>query len=207
MTAARATGRFLVLEGIDGAGTTTQAERLELFLNGRGRRTLRTREPSDGPVGRLIRRFLAGDETPPPPDAMAMLFAADRFDHLSREIEPALADGVDVISDRYYLSSAAYQSQASARDEVLRLNRSVRRPDLTLVLAVDAEVAERRRQAAGRTHELYDALPLQRRIAEAYEYLARRPPLGERIVIVDGAASPEVVEQEICRAVAALPET
>src|SRR5258705_309057 len=99
---------FIVLEGLDGAGTTTQTERLAAALRARGQTVLATAEPTDGPVGRLLRRFLSGEleieET-----AQALLFAADRLHHLQNQIEPTLAGGAIVISDRYYLSNLAYQ--------------------------------------------------------------------------------------------------
>src|SRR5690242_1367991 len=110
---------FIVLEGIDGSGTTTQAARLAQTLQARGARVHATREPSTGPVGRLLRQALTGtlvaDERPVQLDfcTLALLFAADRMDHVRREIEPALARGEVVISDRYDLSSLIYQSETS----------------------------------------------------------------------------------------------
>jgi dTMP kinase len=138
-------GRFVVLEGIDGSGTTTQVARLADRLRV-GRVPVRaTREPSDGPVGTLVRQVLTGRVIVPGGRApgwatMALLFAADRMDHVESEIEPFLASGGVVLSDRYDASSLAYQSVSSgaeARDAVewiRSLNRYVRRPDLTLVL-------------------------------------------------------------------------
>src|SRR5688500_19723673 len=146
---------FVVLEGIDGAGTTTQTERLVQHLRSRGRRAQATREPSQGPVGRLLREILLGAHAPASGQpmngrTMALLFAADRLDHLQREIEPWLADGVDVASDRYLLSSLAYQAEEADRPWVAELARGIRPPDLTLLLDVPVEVAARRTAAAGR---------------------------------------------------------
>src|SRR6478609_9377961 len=136
---------FIVLEGIDGSGTTTQLDRLADHLAARGRRVHATREPSTGPVGRLLREILLGGHRSPagePVDglAMALLFAADRRDHLTREITPALGAGADVVSDRYLLSSLAYQAQEAERDWVAGLARDVRVPDLTLLLDLPIEV-------------------------------------------------------------------
>src|SRR5262249_12921185 len=149
---------FIVLEGIDGSGTTTQLPRLQAHLEARGRPVHATREPSGGPVGRLLREILLGRHALPdgaPADglAMALLFAADRRDHLRREIEPALAAGEDVVSDRYLMSSLAYQGEEAERAWVAELARGVRPADLTLLLDVPVEVAAQRRAAAGRATE------------------------------------------------------
>src|SRR5690554_6701257 len=103
---------FIVLEGLDGAGTTTQVERLARSLSGEGHRVHTTREPSDGFVGVLIRQALrrriverTGRQLSP--ETLALLFATDRVDHLRDEVEPALSAGGVVISDRYVHSSIA----------------------------------------------------------------------------------------------------
>jgi dTMP kinase len=193
--------RFIVLEGIDGSGTTTQLGLLERHLQGRGRRVHITREPSTGPIGRLLREILLGGHKSPtgePVDglAMALLFAADRRDHLTREIAPALAAGADVVSDRYLLSSLAYQAQEAERDWVAGLARDVRVPDLTLLLDLPVEVAAARRRAAGRPDERYDADSIQARVAARYRDLCAADP---RAVILDAA----VTVAEVANAIAA----
>ena len=194
--------RFIVLEGIDGSGTTTQLGLLERHLQGRGRRVHATREPSTGPVGRLLREILLGGHKSPsgePVDglAMALLFAADRRDHLTREISPALAGGADVVSDRYLLSSLAYQAQEAERDWVAGLAREVRVPDLTLLLDLPVEVAAARRRAAGRPDERYDADSVQARVAARYRELCAGDP---RAVILDAAPSVAEVATAIAAA-------
>src|SRR5438105_216358 len=104
-------GKLIVLEGIDGAGTTTQAARLGLHLAAHQLPVHVTREPSDGPLGLEIRKILRGSHAPFDPSALALLFAADRMDHVARVVEPALARGVNVVSDRYQLSSYVYQGR------------------------------------------------------------------------------------------------
>jgi dTMP kinase len=193
--------RFIVLEGIDGSGTTTQLGLLERHLTARGRRVWATREPSQGPVGRLLREILLGGHRQPdgaPVDglAMALLFAADRRDHLRREIEPALAAGFDVVSDRYLLSSLAYQAQEAERDWVATLARDVRRPDLTLLLDLPSETAAARRRAAGRIDERYDADAVQAAVAARYRELVASDPLA---LVLDARAGID----EVARAVAA----
>ncbi|HVZ74468.1 MAG TPA: dTMP kinase [Polyangia bacterium] len=190
---------FVVLEGIDGSGTTTQLGRAVAHLEARGRRAVATREPSTGPVGRLLRELLLGqhalpDGTPADGNAMALLFAADRRDHLRREIEPALVAGVDVVSDRYLMSSLAYQAEEADRGWVTTLARDVRPPELTLLLDVPVSVAAERRRAAGRVVERYDADETQRRVAERYRALAAADATA---VVVDGRGSVDEVARTI----------
>jgi dTMP kinase len=194
---------FIVLEGIDGSGTTTQLGLLERHLQGRRRRVHATREPSQGPIGRLLREILLGGHKSPagaPVDglAMALLFAADRRDHLSREISPALAAGADVVSDRYLLSSLAYQAQEAERDWVAGLARELRAPDLTLLLDLPVEVASARRRAAGRPDERYDADAVQASVAARYRELCAGDP---RATILDAGRSIAEVATAIAAAV------
>jgi len=150
-------GAFIALEGIDGSGTTTQALRLIQRLRQEGHDAVSAREPTDGPVGTLLRGLLA--QNPSVQDgsgqglgweAMALLFAADRADHVQRLLQPSLAEGRVVVTDRFDLSSRIYQSLTSPDPEralpwVCSLNHRFPRPDLTLVLDIDEEVAAERR--------------------------------------------------------------
>ena len=151
-------GLFIVIEGVDGAGTTTQVSQLVAALRERRWAVRETREPSGGPVGALLRLFLTGRlVTPgqlgmraPSWKTMALMFAADRLDHIEAEIAPLLEEGVCVVSDRYYHSSVAYQAlgandMPSAIDWIRTLNLHARKPDLTIVLDVSAEQARERR--------------------------------------------------------------
>jgi dTMP kinase len=147
-------------------------------------------------VGRLLRELLLGRH--PLPDggkvagaAMALLFAADRVDHLQREIEPLLGAGTDVVSDRYLLSSLAYQAEEADRDWVAGLARGVRAPDLTVVVDVPVAVAAARRRHAGRPVERYDADSTLARVAENYRSLARAASAAT--VVVDGSGSADQV--------------
>jgi dTMP kinase len=138
---------------------------------------------------------------------MALLFAADRCDHLDAEIVPNLLDGVTVVSDRYDYSSVAYQSvdveSPDAVDWIRSINRRARRPDLTIVLDVRAEIAaKRRRERTGRP-ELYEQPEIQARLAEFYAQLDRHFP-GERIVHINGELQTEAVCQAVIAEVDAL---
>ncbi len=206
-------GLFVVFEGIDGAGTTTQCERYATRLRARRRLVHVTREPSTGPVGSMIRLALTHRLALPSAhqaETMALLFAADRLDHVAAEIEPHLRDGYVVLSDRYDLSSLAYQSTTSNSGDdagtvswIRDLNRHARRPDLTLVLDVSPDVAAARRRARGGAAELFDAAEVQARLASAYLGAGALVP-GDRLVHIDGDAAPDVVEATIAAVLDAL---
>lgn len=201
--------RLIVLEGLDGAGTTTQARRLVEHIRARGGSAHLTREPSDGPIGRLIREMLLGQHAiPGQPIAQStfgLLFAADRMDHIQREVDVQLAAGATVVSDRWYHSSLAYQGTGAERDWIAALNARARRPDLTLFLEVRPEIAAQRRVAAGRVQELFEDLRMQEEVAAGYRAtLAELQAQGERIEVLDGEAPPDAVFAAILRA-AALP--
>jgi dTMP kinase len=194
--------RLIVLEGLDGAGTTTQARRLVETL---GDAHL-TREPSDGPIGKLLREMLVGkhaiEGAALAQDTFGLLFAADRMDHLQREVEPRLAAGITVVSDRWYHSSLAYQGTGADRDWIAQLNARARRPDLTLFLKVRPEVAAARRVAAGRVQELFEDIRMQEEVAEGYRAtIAELQALGERIEVIDGELPMDAVFAEIVRLV------
>lgn len=216
-TRGRRAGRFLVLEGLDGAGTTTQAQRLAAWLREQGRAVHVTAEPSTGPVGALVRQVLThriggaprgeGGVAPFDPHALALLFAADRLDHVAAEIAPRLAEGVDVISDRYTLSSLAYQAVTCGDATwVEAVNARAPAPDATLFLEVSAATALRRRFAASSRRDLFEVPAFQRQVARAYRRaLARLEELGQRVVVVDGERPVDEVTAALAEQVRRLP--
>lgn len=151
-----------------------------------------TAEPSTGPIGRVIRDGLRQVDAPPSPELMALLFAADRLDHVSREVEPLLAQGTHVLTDRYRWSSLAYQGSRVPLDWVTTLNRAARRPDLTILFDVAPEVALARRLQRGGAVEIYDDLPMQRAVAERYRALAAAAPAAEVVILDAGAGFDDV---------------
>ena len=196
-----APGRFIVYEGLDGAGTTTQARLLAERLQAAGRTVYLAHQPSEGPVGLLVRQILAGRAATTQADGklsvvdervMALLFAADRLDHLSSQIEPRLARGEDVLLDRYTLSSLAYQGSTVSHDFIGQVNRYARKPDLTLFLYVPSHVAFERVKARGTRLERYET-PVQLSAIER-EYSRQVGTLAS-VVSIDGTRSiPEVAE-------------
>lgn len=197
-------GVFVVLEGIDGSGTTTQAQRYAAHLRAQRRLVHVTHEPSAGPIGTQIRLVLRQRLLMPAThqaETMALLFAADRLDHMAAEVEPLLRDGYVVISDRYDLSSLAYQSITAATSSaeapssqrvetgtvewIRSLNRFARRPHVTVVLDVSPDVAASRRRARGGVAEIYEDPDLQIRLGAAYGRAEDLVP-GDRVIHIDG---------------------
>jgi dTMP kinase len=162
--------KFIVLEGIDGAGTTTQLKRLEQKFNSRGLPVYPTFEPTDGPIGKHIRRILR-KEIPTTPGALARLFSADREEHIYLPvtgIQEYLNDDYWVVCDRYFFSSLVYQSMEIAFETVQELNKSFPLPEYLFYLEVSSDIAARRR--AGRIQEeLFEETSIQKRIIKSYE--------------------------------------
>jgi dTMP kinase len=206
-------GRFIVLEGIDGCGSTTHSKRLAKTLRSAGVDVRLTCEPTTGPIGALIRqvlqkRLFVPDATGPRDFAwstMALLFAADRLDHIECMILPALREGATVISDRYDLSSLAYQSATAPAGErvvpwIREINMCALRPDLTIVLDVSAETAEERRRMRGSAEEMFESHEIQRKLAAIYGGAGELVP-GDRVVHVSGEGEIEVVGDRVLAAV------
>ncbi len=200
-------GRFIAIEGIDGSGTTSQTRALAAWLAQRGHSVVETREPSRGAIGTLIRQRLSVVTAPLDPAALALLFAADRLDHIASEVEPALGAGAVVLSDRYFLSSLAYQALDCDPAWIREINARAPRPDLTLLISLPVEVAfarvQRRMAQEGAIEERFDALALQRRIAGHYQQFSGDPALGP-VCIVDGDQPPEAVTAGLSEALIAL---
>jgi dTMP kinase len=188
---------LIAIEGIDGSGTTTLVAEVARRLSLAGRSVHKTREPSDGPVGRLLREMLAGQHAPVDEVTFSLLFAADRADHVHREVAPALARGAIVLSDRWYHSSLAYQGSGPTRTWIRELNRSALVPALTLFVEVSADLAAARRAERAGSTEIFDDLETQRRVAANYlEVIDELRVAGERIEVVDGTADATRVADE-----------
>jgi dTMP kinase len=200
-------GFFITFEGGEGAGKSTQIERLRQRLEQRGLDVVVTREPGGSPRAEEIRSFiLSGKAKDFGPFLETLLFAAARLDHLDRTIRPALAAGRNVLCDRFADSTRAYQGALGHVDDTLirsieRITVDGTQPDLTFVLDLPAEAglarAARRRQAAGGKTDRFEgeALPFHTALREAFLDIARREP--DRCVVIDAARSPDEVEHEI----------
>jgi dTMP kinase len=199
-------GRFITFEGGEGAGKSTQIDRLRGRLEALGRRVRVTREPGGSEKAERIRTILLGGRAKAlGPQAEALLFYAARLDHLERVIRPALAEGIHVLCDRFADSTRAYQGAlghvgASALRALDRVVVDGTQPDLTLILDLPAAegLARARRRGGGPDGpDRFEAedLSFHERLREAFLAIAREDPA--RCAVVDAAPDPKDVEQAI----------
>jgi dTMP kinase len=190
-------GRFISLEGGEGAGKSTQLQRLADALRARGLDVVETREPGGSPGAEAVRALLLqGDEQRWTPEAEALLFAAARADHVAKTIRPALADGKWVLADRFLDSSVAYQGGAGGLgfDRIRALHDFGSHgflPDRTLLLRVGADEAAARassRDVGGADRIGARGADYHGRVAAAFAVLAEREPGRFRIVDAGGDA-------------------
>lgn len=199
-------GRFVVLEGGDAAGKSTQVDRLAERLRSLGRRVVTTREPGGTPLGEAVRRLFLHGPDGVDPVAEVLLVAADRAQHVAEVVRPALDAGADVVSDRYTPSSLVYQGVARGVgvadvDEVCRWATGGLEPDVVVVLDVPAAVAAGRRGRAADRMEREDGA-FHESVRQAYRRLA-----AERgWVLVDGGRPVDAVADAVWAAVAPLVE-
>ena len=195
-----AIGFFLCLEGLDGCGKSTHVRLLARWLRSRGHEVIITDEPTNGAIGKIIKRVLRG-ELKLPIAAEALLFAADRVQHISDVIEPALKTGKVVLNERYVYSSLAYQSARGLPvNWISSINKYALRPDLGILIDVPAKIAFARIKSSRRLDEFERNLRLQQRVRRNYLRIARR----EGLKIVDGTRSCDEVQAEIRKLVSAV---
>jgi len=193
---------FIVFEGIDGTGTTTQLNRLSQRLEARGLAYHASCEPTPGPVGVLIRQALSGSFAARP-ETVARLFAADRGEHLYGPdgIAARTARGQLAVSDRYFFSSLAYQGLTCGDELPALLNAPFPLPELLLFFELDPVVAERR-MASRKALDIYENLEFQRRVAGAYRTIIDSfEDSGMAIVRINASAPPDEVESAVWSAV------
>jgi dTMP kinase len=201
-----ARGRFITLEGGEGAGKSVQRDRLVGALRAAGLDVVATREPGGSPSAEAVRDLLLAHGTDWQPLSEALLHAAARNQHLSETVRPALDAGHWVVSDRFSDSTRAYQGwgQGVALETLDQLDRMVvdgSSPDLTLVLDVAPEIGLARAHGRGQGADRYEAMDLafHQRLREGYRAIAARAP--ERCVLVDAEGDPDTVAGAIREAV------
>lgn len=189
---------FIVIEGLDGSGKTTQIDMLRDRLQARGEACHLTAEPTELPTGRFIRSVLQ-KEVSVDGKTLAALYAADRIEHLFHPEEGLLrrlADGYHVIASRYYFSSLAYQGDAADPGWVASLNLLAKRTlpaDLTIFLDLDPEVGLQRIRARGQTPELFETREKLTRVRQAFHYAFERFGEGENIHLIDAGQDARTV--------------
>jgi dTMP kinase len=200
-------GLFITFEGSEASGKSTQVERLQRNLQEQGKNVIVVHEPGFTEIGASIRHLLlhAKESRAMKPETELLLFAASRAQLVREVIQPALADGSIVLSDRFYDSTTVYQGTARGLDTAFieQLNRFAAngcQPDRTFVLDLDLEVAARRRiqrtlsgEGADRIEELPEAF--FRRVRQGYRDLAHREP--GRVKLIDAEPPPDKVEETI----------
>lgn len=205
---------FVVIEGMDGSGTTTQTNCLVNWMKHQKIQAIKTREPTVGPVGKLIRSALRseiederGQKITLPSETLALLFAADRVDHCKRHISPHLERGINVISDRYLLSSMIYQSidlnrhrDRAGQDPLVwlkQINGMALRETITIVLTVPVQTASRRLENRSIT-EIFETESFLRKTSVAYEQAHLLLP-GHNVKYVNGDQPESLVFADILK--------
>ena len=187
-------GKFIVVEGLDGSGQSTQATKLVDFLNNNQHKAHLTKEPTASLIGGLIRSQLNHDWKSSQ-DCLQLLFCADRAHHIEKEIIPLLQKGVNVVCDRYFFSTVAYGSlDIKGKNWLLELNKNFLLPDLTILLKVPAKVCLERIHQNRYDIALFEKEELLTMVAENFDNLAEE---FENIAVVDGDKPAEEVFEEI----------
>jgi dTMP kinase len=189
---------FIVFEGLDGSGSTTQAKLLTNYFLQEKVKALHTSEPTDSHLGKYIRKALQKEWTTSP-EALQLLFTADRAHHLFTEIEPALSQGTHVVCDRYIWSTIAYGSLKCDTQWLTSLNKNFRMPDIIFFLDVDVDTCLRRIQKRGSELELFEEEKKLNKIRNTFQKLARD---SSNAVSISGIQSPEETLEHVWKVVA-----
>lgn len=197
MTNRTSRGAFICIEGLDGSGKTTQAKILVKNLRRKGFDAVYTTEPSVGKVGKLIRSFVLDRKERVPAALEALLFAADRVDHMENVIKPLLKQGRVVVCDRYVYSTLAYQGAAGLDLNWIELvNRFALKPDLALLVDVPSDVVVQRLK---RKKTVMETKRNQEKVREVYLKLAT----DKQLTLIDGDRPVRQVADDVLKAVLA----
>ncbi len=187
-------GKFIVFEGIDKSGKATQAKLLCEHLHAKGAHVVYTAEPSpNNPAGRLIKDWLAGRLEMTSGEAITLLYTADRFEHLKRVILPNIAEGRNVVCDRYFYSTIAYESAIFNIDAawIKKLHENVRKPDLVIYIDIAPDVSLARKRS--RPDDRLEKVELLRKVRDAYHRMAK----DEGFFVVDGDRTKDEVFADV----------
>jgi dTMP kinase len=194
-------GKFIVFEGIDKAGKRTQAKMLCSHLRKKGLNVIYTEEPSPkNEIGKFIKQWLSGKFEIESGESITLLYAADRFEHLKREIEPALEKGTHVICDRYFYSTIAYESAifGVSQEWIRKMHEKARKPDLVIFIDISPEISLARKRE--RPDDRLEKVELLKKVREAYLKLANE----EKFFVLDGNRSKEEIFNDVKKIVETL---
>lgn len=192
-------GRFIVLDGPDGSGTTLHSRLLSERLQKEGNSVLATAEPSSGVIGTSLRTMLKSGELSG--DALQLLFTADRADHIHHAIEPALKEGMSVVCDRYISSTIAYGEALNLDTAWLEnMNKKFIQADALIFLLPPINVIMER-LAERKSHESLETHEMQERVHMAYTRMAQQ---DSSIVVIDTSGKKEEVAEKIWQSVVGL---
>ncbi|WP_457554143.1 dTMP kinase [Desulfobacula sp.] len=195
---------MIVFEGIDGSGKSTQIKRISRRLEISGYKVYPTFEPTDGPIGSLIRQMLSG-KVATDQRTIASLFAADRTDHLVNKengIRHKVDKGQIVLCDRYYFSSYAYHAQYIDMKWVIHansLNADILRPDVTIFIDVDPDICFERIKSNRSNFDMYEKIDIMKKVRANYFKAFDTLKDLEKVVIINGNSSMEKVEDAISK--------
>ncbi len=193
---------FIVIEGLDGAGTTTQLNRITDYLSKKEISHCKTFEPTDNKTGKFLRKVLSG-EIPLEQESIAYLFAADRNEHIFGQKEgiiKQLQSNNFVICDRYLFSSIAYQSIGSDPELVQDLNSRFPLPEYLIFVDVPVDECQKRLKKRDTQKDIYDAIDYQKKVLQFYKKSIALFKDSEMILVnVDGTKPPEAITNEIIK--------
>ena len=197
-------GKFIVFEGIDGSGKSTISNLLFDKINSELGNIHRTYEPTDSPIGSVIRNILnkriVSDEK-----TIGALFLADRLDHIQNPVTGILNyldKGINVISDRYYYSSYAYHVPALSLGWLIDANKAcadLLRPDIVFYLNISIEESMKRLNKTRQFHDLFETKEKIEQVIENYKEAISREGMKDNVVIIDGHKSVESIIDEVWR--------
>jgi dTMP kinase len=189
---------FIAFEGLDGSGSSTQSRILAERLERNGHPVLSTKEPTaDTPIGKMIREILQ-HKWEASPEALQLLFSADRAEHLRTKIQPAIKNGQIVITDRYLFSTLAYGAMDLSMSWLKSLNKYFPTPDIVFLFKLEPKECIRRIAGRGSDYELFEKTEKLEKIWKNYEKIAEE---HENFHIIDATKTIEEVGEEIWRIV------
>ncbi len=188
-------GKFIVFEGLDGAGITTQATLLRNNLISKGKEALLTKEPTEGLIGGIIKSSLR-KEWNTDPMTLQMLFAADRSHHLKTEIEPAMKKGKIVICDRYILSSLIFGSLGVSVGILKQLNAEFRKANLTFIIDTHPRICIERMKKARHHVELFED---EQKLEQIRRNMLSLKSYFPDTYVIDGNRSAEEIMKDIMK--------